>query len=303
MGLFSNFNHSYDPWARSKLSRNDDYATAAFISISQNGQKIGSSNDDYPRYLNSEYRVHDPIKYHKNLISNGFLVEASAEVALKKLKVEQLKNILLQSGLSDKGKKDALISRIIEGTDVNSLKLEKYYVPSEKGRAHLKKYGYVLTLRNYDIRWDEYDEFKKSRPDYWKPNDVIWRLLESRLNSYYIDGSYGLARNQLFNMAKLLESEGHYLDSLCYYCKVLYYDTSGCGNGNISDDNLMIAPGLIDCIHKLKDHYDPRILDRCYHRTYLPHHSLTRKAFEQLLFDIFEDKTIDIENYAKDFKG
>ena len=102
MGLFSNFNHSYDPWARSKLSRNDDYATAAFISISQNGQKIGSSNDDYPRYLNSEYRVHDPIKYHKNLISNGFLVEASAEVALKKLKVEQLKNILLQSGLSDK---------------------------------------------------------------------------------------------------------------------------------------------------------------------------------------------------------
>ena len=64
----------YDPWKQTNLSRNDNYAIAAFISMSMNGAKIGATNDDYARYFSYDYRVYDPIKYHKKVISEGYLV-------------------------------------------------------------------------------------------------------------------------------------------------------------------------------------------------------------------------------------
>lgn len=98
-----NTNESYDPWAKTRKSRNDNYAIAAFIRISERGATVGNSNDDYARYFNYEFGVYDPIKYHKRVIEDGFLNEASPEVPLGKLKVDQLKSILSNAGLPAKG--------------------------------------------------------------------------------------------------------------------------------------------------------------------------------------------------------
>ena len=277
---------------------NDNYAIAAFIRISERGATVGSSNDDYARYFNYEFGVYDPIKYHKRVIEDEFLVEASPDVALGKLKVEQLKSIISNAGLPTKGKKSDLISQIINNVDVTSLNLPKYYVPSEKGRAHLRQYEYVFRLRDYGISWEEYDEYEKSCADYLKPNDIIWQILNRRFNDYNIVERYGLARNELLHMAKLLEYEARNVDALFYYSLVLYYDTSGCGNHVIDEpEEVTIAPAIIESIHRLKDNYNENIIDRCYKRYRFPQHFIDSCNFEKLLLDIFDDKAIDIKNY------
>ena len=122
------------------------------------------------------------------------------------------------------------------------------------------------------------------------------------MNYNNINGSYGSARNDLLYMAKLLESEKRYVDALHFYAEVLYYDTNGIEDNGTLTDNLMITPGIIESIHRLKNYYDPKIIDKCYD-FFLPNFHISRMNFERLLFDIFDDKVIDIENYVKLPKG
>lgn len=293
-GVTTNSNDKYDPWEKNGVSMNEKYAIAAFIRMSEHGAKVGRTNDDYARYFNYRYGVNDPIRYHKRVIADGYLVEAAPEIALGKLKVEQLKSILSNAGLSDKGKKDILVSRIIDNIGVESLNLDRYYIPSEKGMEHLRKYEYSFRLFSYNISFEEFDERKKMYPNSAKPNDIMWQILNTRFNDYNIRGSYSMARNELLCMAKLLEDEARYVDALYRYILVLYYDVNGCGVGDV-----ILAPGIVERIHKLKEHYDERIVSRCYDRYKLPHRCVDRENFEKMLFDIFENKTIDIKNYTR----
>lgn len=290
----TNSSNKYNPWGKNEISVNDKYAIAAFIRISEHGAKVGRTNDDYARYFNYRYGVNDPIRYHKRVIADGYLVEATPEIALGKLKLEQLKSILSNAGLSDKGKKAVLISRIIDNIGVEPLNLDRYYIPSEKGEEHLRKYEYSFRLFSYHISFEEFDERKKMYTDNAKPNDVIWQILNARFNDYNMRGSYSLARNELLGMAKLLEDEKRYVDALYRYVLVLYYDVNGCGV-----DDIMLAPGIIEKIHGLKEHYDERMVSRCYIRFKLPHCCVDRESFEKMLFDIFENKTIDIKHYTR----
>lgn len=287
-------NKKYDPWAKNNASINVKYAIAAFIRISEHGAAVGHTNDDYARYFNYRYGINDPIRYHKRVIADGYLVEAAPEIALGKLKVEQLKSILSNAGLSDKGKKDILVSRIIDNIGVESLNLDRYYIPSEKGMEHLRKYEYSFRLFSYNISFEEFDERKKMYPDSAKPNDIMWQILNSRFNEYNIGGSYSQARNELLCMAKLLEHEERYIDALYRYILVLYYDVSGCCGGDT-----MVAPGIVERIRKLKDNHDGRIVDRCYSRYKLPRQYISKENLERLLFDIFEGKSIDIMDYTE----
>lgn len=291
-----NTNEGYSPWTKTDITINSDYAIAAFIKMSERGEKVGRTNDDYARYFNYRYGVSDPLKYHKRVIADGYLVEAPPEVALEKLKLGQLKAILSNAGLPDKGNKSLLISRIIDDIGVKSLNLEKYYVPSEKGAEHLRKYGYAFDLPRYNISFEEFNERKKMCADNAKPNDVMWQILNNRFNHYNTSGSFGLARNEILYMAILLKDEGKYVDALYRYVLVLYYDVNTCPLEAAEDTAL--APSIVEQICKLKEHYDERIISRCYDRYKLPHQYINRESFERLLFDIFEDKEIDIKNYT-----
>lgn len=294
-------NNKYQPWDKNGITTNDNYAIAAFVRISKSGAKIGSTNDDYARYFNYRFGISDPISYHKKVIADGYLVEASPETSLKKLKVDQLKSILTNAGLPIKGKKDELISRIIGNVNVSSLGLEKYYIPSERGLEHLRKYEYVFASGNYDVSCSEYEAKKEEHKNSGNQNDIIWRSLNDSFNSYNTTGDYGLARNKLFNMAQLLKNEGKYVDALYYYCLTLYYDTSGCANGRKIEpvDNISIAPALADAIRKLKSYYDPQIVNRCYDRYTLPHHYISKQNFEKLIHAIFNGEVVDMSEFVK----
>lgn len=297
----SNNNIQYDPWKPTNEPRNDNYAIALFISRCKHGATVGKTNDDYARYFSYRYKVFDPVKYHKKVIADGYLVEASPYYALKKFKVDQLKSILSEAGLPNKGKKDDLISRIMDSVALDTLNLDTYYIPSEKGLEHLKKYEFVFSLEGYGITWQEYDEFKKSKPDYLKPNDIIWQLLNERFNKENMSGYLGNAGSDYFRMGKLLESEGNNLDALSHYVTALYYEASGCYSPSVvyKPDEVYISPDTIKAIHRLKDYYDKNILTKCFSVFPLQQHYISRSNFERLLIDIFEDNPFDITTYMK----
>ncbi|MDD7258652.1 MAG: SAP domain-containing protein [Eubacteriales bacterium] len=293
--------NAYDPWGENGIAVNNDYAIAAFVRMSLSGAKIGHTNDDYARYFNYRFGIHDLIDFHKKVIAEGYLVKAPADTVLRKLKMDQLKSILVDAGLPAKGKKDELVSKIAENIGFSSLGLETYYVPSKKGEAHLKKYEYIFAVEKYEVSADEYEKQRELSPYGSKPNDIIWQVLSNSFNKYQLIGDYGLARNRLLNMAQLLEEEKRNADALLYFCLVLYYDTSGCSNGRRIDDleDVIIAPAIANAICKLKQYYDPQIINRCYERYALPHHYISKQNFEKLLFAIFNESAIDIHDFAR----
>jgi len=278
--------------ATANVSRNDEYATAAFIHYCEySGQPIGKKSADYPNYFQYEYKVNNPAKYHQRVVDEGYLTEAPVSASLSRLKVDQLKKILLDNGLSDKGKKDALIQRIIDDVDLKTLDLEVLYVPSDKGWEYLKQYEYIFVVKKYDITPAEY-EAKQAKLKSNRVNDVIWQILNDKFNEYSKEGILGWARNVLLKKAELLASEDKKADSLYYYILVLYYDMKNYASGSSSD--AMLAPGIIKAIYEKQEFFTPEMIERCYQRYALPGHNMSKAKFSKLLQLIFEDETIDL---------
>lgn len=281
------------------VSRKDDHAIAAFIHYCEYGGKpIGKTNDEYPSYVTYRFHVNSPKTYHKKVIDAGYLEPAPAKQSLQKLKVDQLKQILIANGLPEKGKKDDLVTRIVENVDVSTLKLETLYIPTEQGWTHLRKYGYLFTVEKYGISIAEYEE-EVSKGGIGKENDIIWRILNRKFNQYNLSRDFGLARNELLHQAYLLDAEERHVDALLHYILVLYYDMSGCANGGYIEpkSDLCLAPAILKAIHDRQEHYTPDMINRCYERYTLPKHYFSKAAFTRLIADIFADATIEIQNY------
>lgn len=278
--------------AATTKSRNDDYIIAAFVHYCEYGGKpIGKTSNDYPSYFNYDFHVNNPAKHHQKVIDEGYLAPAPLSVSLGNLKVDQLKQILIANGLPEKGKKDALIERIVENVDLSTLKLEVVYVPTDKGWEHLKKYEYLFVVKQYGITPAEFEakqaELKSSRT-----NDVIWRILNDKFNEYSMEGYVGGARNVLNWQAELLASEDKNVDALYHYILVLYYDMKSYGNGAIED--VWLAPAIVKAIYDKKEFYSAEMVDRCFDRYPLPQYKMSKAKFTKLLNLIFEDETIDL---------
>ena len=281
-------------------SRNDDYAIAAFIHYCEfSGQPLGKNKDSYPRYFAYEFHVNDPLKYHKKVIEEGYLEIAPLENLLNRMKVDELKQILLANKLSDKGKKSELIARILENVDATKIERETIYVPSSKGVEHLSKYEYLFKIKRYGITPKEFELQKSKQNATAKTNDIIWQILNDKFNEYNISKTFSLARNELLHKAYLLDDEGRFVDSLSHYILVLYYDMSGCENGGhlCEKDDLMLAPGIIKSIFDKKEYFKAEMIDRCYGKYTLPHHYLSKDAFNRLLNAIFNDETVDLAHF------
>ena len=289
----------YDPWQPQNQPRNDNYAILAFISLSKHGAAVGKTNDDYARKFSYEYKVYDPISYHKKVISDGYLEKADISIALAQLKVVQLKEILKSHSLPEKGKKSELIERIKENVNTASLGLDTYYIPSRKGWEHYNKYEHLYSVSRYGIDIDRYEEYEKKLNSHLKPNDVIWHILNDDFNKYNIRKDFGLARCSLFSMAQFLENENRHKQALLFYILVLYYDTSGLeNNGRLEEPQyISLVPGLLIKLVNLSEHFDDSMIQQCYSRYKLPHHYISMTDFKRLVNDIFSDNLLDIKKY------
>ena len=247
--------------------------------------------------------------YHQDLIKQGLLVPAPIGVALSAMKVAELKQILSELGLSNTGKKDALIERIVTSTDSKTLEKycpEKLYIPSEAACDFIRaNQNYVLVhthKSNWGIDWHEFDANHKPGMSFY---DVAWGIFNKRI----ID-SHNFGRNEYFNMYQLLMEEGKKDRAIKMLLQVFYLDLSGvCDHGGIRlykegiytkkdliehyDIAIMFAPGIITRIAELRDEYDDSIIDWLYEHK-LPIQVCSKQLFRKIVHSIF-DGTFDEE--------
>lgn len=94
-----------------------DYAKANFISgFVDNAIPLSWH---FSLYFESEFGIHDTLKYYKEMIREGYLQQASFAQKLNTLKVTELKQILKDNDLHLTGKKKDLIERIANNLPEN----------------------------------------------------------------------------------------------------------------------------------------------------------------------------------------
>lgn len=287
----------------SSLTVKEDYAIAAMLNYCKRGKPIGIFESDYPQYLYYKYEIKNPAEYQKRLIEKNYLTENDPAVELRKKKVADLKKILIDNGISDKGKKEDLIQRICAAIDIKSLDIKTTYIPSEKGLDHLKKYGFITRLSKYNISLDEYNNYVKSNSKLkqMQPNDIIWGILNNKFITFNSSKEYGLARCEQLYMSYLLIDEGRFPDALFHLIIVLYYDTSGRDNGRrIPPEEITIYPGILSLVLKYKEYFTKDMVTKCCRTYKLSGHYLTNEAFH-----IFIDKLLkglpadELESFIK----
>ncbi len=106
----------------------------------------------YPGFWWFEYGIRDVGHALESLASRGFITWAPKDLMLEKLKVPQLKNILISSGLPTTGKKADLLERIRQNVpeenwpDMSSM---KKYILTDKGISELEDNAYIPYMHQH----------------------------------------------------------------------------------------------------------------------------------------------------------
>lgn len=120
------------------------------------------SQNQYPAYMQYSWGIENPAEFHMQLIHEGYLIEMNLEQKIQHLKVIDLKNILREKKLAVSGKKQELIDRILEHTDLTSIKLldqnQKEYFLSPKAFDFLSKCEDVISLESGRSDIDCYEQ-------------------------------------------------------------------------------------------------------------------------------------------------
>ena len=305
--------NDYNPWDTSKGNADNDFANSVFLWLySTKARPLPKTPDDYPRYVSYELGIYDPIRKFNELLSTGFIETAHERAALSTYKVAELKKILETHNLSTKGKKDDLLSRIIEEVDLKGLSLPSYYTLSEKGFAFIKEHDDLIKLHSnpYNISYEEYIETKQSYPYPVPYNDLVWAIFNKRETQISIEHNGGRGNNAL-HRAMLLKSENRLIDALSYYIIVLYSDINdfiikeeqhknfmkSIGEKDDEPYQFVVAPYIKEVLLELKSHYTEEMIIRCSKHLIYPEPKISQANFKRLLFDLFNEIDVDLDNY------
>ena len=292
-----------------------DYAKAVFLWAHSKTSPI-KDNDSYARYFLYECGIRNPSKYHRELIAEGYFVEASVEQMLSSLKISELKEILGALGQSTTGKKDALVWRVANNADEALIERycpEKQYALSEKGNEFLRVHDdYVLVHKhkNWGISWKEYDAHKVPGQNYY---DTMWEIFNEQLSKQPRD--YG--RTQYLFLYQLLSEEGKREHALQMLLRVLYIDLSGIEGmqwydmyrqgiykekeiRDLFNIAIMLAPGIIHPIKEFEDVYTDDIVEKLYEQK-LPVQVCEKKLFLSIIHSVL-DGSYDEEAISKKLK-
>lgn len=279
-----------------------DYAKTIFL---WGHDKAGPivKDDECSRYIKYECGIVSPSMYHQFLVEEGYYVPASAYSMLSTLKVTELKKILSNLGCLVSGKKDVLISRLVDSLtrdEIESLFGQQMYELSDMGRSFLKAHNNYILLHKHKIwgiDWFEFDEAHIQGCSFY---DTAWRILNERA----VQDQHCCGRIQYYHMYELLKEEGKREYALEMLLRVFYIDLSGAGclntfrlyhEGIWDKDHLansfyttiMIAPGIIEAIQSYKDVYSDDIVDRLYEWK-LPIHICTKELFLEIVHSIID---------------
>lgn len=196
-----------------------------------------TSGNAFQNFWKWNYSVLDPQSVLDSLFERGFICRGDASSALKRFVVADLKVLLAQKSAKTTGKKDELISRILETYSREELEVtipDRNYVLTELGQQELKENEYVpyLHRHHYMSVWEMNIMLHTNNPSHLRYRDIIWRELNKQSGEHFQNFDFGLYRNTRLSMHDFLVEEKKFKTALHLLCEVISFDLSGLGNGD-----------------------------------------------------------------------
>lgn len=236
MGIFDIF----------KSKSDSDIATAKILQkVSYNGIILSKNKEDYTRWFEYDFGIKNPYKKLCQLRDKGYLQNSILETVLKKWKLPEIKQVLENQGLSTKGKKAELISRLVSEGNVSVINLPEVLELTAKGKQFLAEHGKLLE----------------------KPAETMSDLFD-KIGHLTSPNQFGELRNVYLSIAQQYEKDSLYIQALQNYLFVTYYDLCTDCRG-IEPVCFGTAYGIVKEIQKLKKYFSESMIENCY-RIYVP---------------------------------
>ena len=268
-----------------------------------NGKEI-LEKSNYPKYFYYNYGISDCNTFHKTLIQENFLRQATLEEYLTSKKLTELKEILDINNLKKTGNKKELISRILTEIDPNKIKFNVIiYNLTEKGLNFLKENNYILILTKTSISLEEFEIIKKELGISYTFSEIVYHIFKKRWLEEFRNKDYGLYRNTILEVANFFKLENNFKKELEYLLKVTYSDLSGNSNHGVVDDKEMLFIPMRERIFNLKEYFSIDLIEKCYEIDF-PFHYCSRKIFKEIINDILMGKNEKdiLEKYLSEMK-
>ena len=305
-----------------------DYKKAVFL-YSQDKKQI-RDNSKYPQYIFYELEITNPKKFHLRMLEENYFKMATLDEILSSYRVNELKDILKSHNLKISGKKDILISRIINEISPNELEEIKnnssLLTLTKKGKEFISNHFDYIEFhkkKNWGIDLNEYLMVKKNLPFKGSFNDVAWGIFNQKSNEYYFSKDFSLLRNTFLHMSELLKDENRSEQSYEYLLKVLYMDISGVCQDDIkyyydgiyskndlkenvkkySRNMFMFAPAIMHELILNKSLYSDSLVDNIFSTIVLPYNCCTNQLFKNIMHEMFASESFDTAKYTEILKN
>lgn len=183
-----------------------------------------------------KYGIKDVMKIVESLKGKGLIQIGSVKDAVNMEKLPAIKEELKKRGLKVSGKKEELVTRLLENAteeELNTVFLKRPFQLTDTGSELLKKYEWIPFIHSNNI--EDLDIWNLTalvqQPPYTKYRDKIWGYLNQRGGVHMKEGNFGLYRNSRFTISEFVASEGKKDIAFGLLCEVVAYDLSGLYNG------------------------------------------------------------------------
>lgn len=297
-------NNSIDELLNSPALRNSNsaFANVNFLSII-NGKPLEQSPDSYYRLFERQFKIYDPLRKHKDLINAGLLIEAPMNMSISyAYKVPELKMILESRGLKKTGKKDELVQRIIEETDISLLKIRPVYILSESGKEYIRKYQYYIDVVKYldcDMTIQMFDDMKKTAPDK-SVQEIVFSVCQT-LDKVYKDQKlyWNLQCNQKKKFTILIDMK-NYQEAGYYAIAYMYLKLSGMTNyGIVEYENLTLDMAYENCLNTVEIPNISTLVDKCYKEYKLPFHYFKPNVTAEIITKLYNGEEVYLASYKR----
>lgn len=177
------------------------------IAILLSAPRCSTSGNTFPKYWCDKWGILDGQAILEKLLAQGFIRETTAKENIKRLKVAELKDILLEFGIKPSGKKADLIASV------------EQHIPEEALKEKIPVRDYALTaLGEQELEENEYISYFGNTRRYgltvWDMN----QMLASSNSKRYRDCIWGYLNHQEMESMKRLQQDG---DLYSYYCRAI----------------------------------------------------------------------------------
>jgi len=214
-----------------------------------NGKSTKDSN--IAEYWTHEYNL-DYQAVIEKLFNNGYLQESDYKFNMTKYKLSELKDYLKAKALKVTGKKEELISRIINespGEDSIAYFNNSFFQCTDKAIEVLANNQHIMYSHRHrndiGISVMDADNFKNGNP-LLNHYPLFLEMLTKKLHEYEQDKRWSSYRNVILSMSIIYGDMGNHAKELELLLEVCYRDLSGLmDSGSVSEKMSFLAPRVV----------------------------------------------------------